>query len=114
MGFYHLFWDLQWLIMILFVPSGMCPDGHRNLFCLSLRLVIFRLQSWHAHDMAQSQSHQLSALELGLGQTACLMVCASISPFVWSLSAYTALARSQGMARIHLWTKVRAHLGPMV
>lgn len=47
-----LFWDLQRLIMILFVPSGMCPVSHRDLFCLSLRPVIFRLQSWHAHDIA--------------------------------------------------------------
>lgn len=100
--------------MILFVLSGMCPVGYRNLFGLSLRLVIFRLQSWYAHNVAQSQSHQLSALqlELELGQATCSTVSASVSLCTWGIGACAALAREPGYSQdtylhqgdgMHLW-----------
>lgn len=89
------------MIVILFVLSGMCPVDHRNLFCLSLRLVIFRFRSWYAQDMAQSQSHQLSTLELELGWATRSTVSASISLCTWGIGACTALAGTQDMARIH-------------
>jgi len=91
--------------MIIFVLSGTCPVGHRNLFYLSLRLVIFRLQSWYAHDVAQSQIHQLSILELELRQATRLTATASISICTRGTGAHTALAGSQDMARVHIWTR---------
>lgn len=73
--------------MILFVLSGMHPVGHRNPFYLSLRLVIHRLQTWCTRNVAQSQIHQLSALELELeqGQTTRAVVSASISLCTWGI-----------------------------
>lgn len=93
------------MIVILFVLSGMCPVDHGNLFCLSLRLVIFRFRSWYAQDMAQSQSHQLSTLKLELGWATCSTVSASISLCTWGIGACTALAGTHDMARIHIGAK---------
>lgn len=97
------FGDVQWWIMILSVLSGMCPVGHRNLFCLSLRLVIFRLQSRYAHDMAHSQSHQQFTLEVG--QATHSTAYASISRCTWGTGSCTALAGSWNMVRLHVWAK---------